>query len=234
MMMNINEKLYNEPAAKGMPYYRIDIAEKTAYILPYSAPKYNGMLKEHKVSLDTFYARDVMHTRIIVNSLAHNRLEVSTVSTGGPRLQFPTFIKEGLHGTGMYDHINNDETDDTDGNLRLANTTQNSYNKKLAKNNTSGYKGVTKSNSARGTWSVGIGCGGKHYSGLTYTNKIIAALAYNELAKVHHGEYAGLNHITAEMILGVYQDSTRRASLIKDLTKLDKRFGTGWSNILNA
>ena len=237
MMININGKLYNEPIAKGLPYYRVDNVEKVAYVLPYTATKYPD-LKEHKVSLNVFYARDVIHQKIIINSYAYNRLEMSTTSTGGKRLSFPTYLMEGFGGPGyMYDHRNNDETDDTTENLRPVTATQNSYNKKIAKNNTSGYKGIIRTKSKTGkpdTWTTVLYCGGRAYTGLTYKNKLIAALAYNELAKRYHGEYAGLNTITVEMICEVYQDSAKRASLIKDLAKLDKRFGTGWSNVLNA
>jgi hypothetical protein len=237
MMININGKLYNEPIAKGLPYYRVDNVEKVAYVLPYSATKYSN-LKEHKVSLNAFYARDVMHQKIIINSNAYNRLEMSTTSTGGKRLSFPTYIMEGFGGPGyMYDHRNNDETDDTTDNLRPVTATQNSYNKKIAKNNTSGYKGIMRTKSKVGkadTWTAILCCGGQHHTGLTYKNKLVAALAYNELAKTYHGEFAGLNKVTVEMIFEVYQDSTTRASLIKDLAKLDKRFGTGWSNVLIA
>ena len=233
-MITINGQHYHEPLDKGLPYYRIDPAKGVAAILPYGATNYSS-LKEHIVSLSTFYARDLARTRIIINSSTHNRLELSTSITNGRRIAFPTYIKEGLDGPGlMYDHINNNEADDTDTNLRPVNATQNSYNKKRAKNNTSGFKGVGKTNSARNTWSAICICEGKCHSGLTYANKEVAALAYNELARLYHGDHAGLNSVSVERLLELAQDSTVCKSLVKDLAKLDKRFGTGWSRVVSA
>lgn len=227
-MVTINGQQYNEPLGKGLPYYRIDAEKGIAAILPYGATKYSTF-KEHIMFLETFFFRQVALTPIIINSFKYNRLELSHTLTGGRRIPFPTYLKEGLDGPGnMYDHINNNETDDTDSNLRPVNPAQNSYNKKLAKNNTSGFKGVLKANSTRDTWRAALQCRGKVYSGLTYTNKIVAALSYDELAKIHHGEHAGLNNVTADMLQELFKDPTVRESLIKDLIKLDKRYGTDW------
>lgn len=233
-IVTINGQQYHEPLDKGLPYYRIDQAKGIAAILPYGATNYPS-LKEHIVSLSTFYTRDLASTRVIINSSTNNRLELSTSITNGRRISFPTYIKEGLDGPGlMYDHINNNEADDTDGNLRPVNATQNSYNKKLAKNNTAGFKGVKKTNSSRSTWGAILVCRGKHHSGLTYANKEVAALAYNELAKLYHGEHAGLNSVSVERLLELAQDSIAAKSLVEDLAKLDKRFGTGWSRVVSA
>ena len=227
-MVTINGQQYNEPLGKGLPYYRIDAEKGIAAILPFGATKYLTF-KEHIMSLGTFFSRQVALTPIIINSFKYNRLELSCTITHGRRIPVPTYLKEGLDGPGhMYDHINNNETDDTDNNLRPVNATQNSYNKKLAKNNTSGFKGVLKASSMRGTWRAALQCGGKVYSGLTYTNKIVAALSYNELAKIHHGEHAGLNPVTVDVLQELFKDPTVRESLIKDLTKLDKHYGTDW------
>lgn len=231
-MITINGQQYNEPLGKGLPYYRIDKEKGLAAVLPYGALKYIE-LKEHVLALSTFYSRAIAQTPIVINSSTHNRLELSTTITGGRRIPFPTYIKEGLNGPGyMYDHINNDETDDTDANLRPVNATQNSYNKKLAKNNTSGFKGVAKNKS--GNWGAGISYNYNYYCGGTFKTKIAAALSYNELAKKYHGEYASLNPVTLDMLYEVYRDPATRMLLIKDLAELDERHGTDWSRVLAA
>lgn len=233
-MITYNGQTYHEPLdiRKRLPYFRIDLEKGIAAILPYSALKYPDF-KEHKISLKTFLERQIALTPIIINSYASNSLEVSKTVTGGRRLMLPTYLTEGFNGPGeMYDHINHDRTDDTDSNLRIANRAQNSYNKQLAKNNTSGYKGVTKASSSYDTWAAGIWCDGKHYAGKTYHNKIVAGLAYNELAKEHHKEFAGLNLITADMLQELTKDPTVLKSLIKDLAKLDNCFGTNWSKAI--
>lgn len=227
-MITINNQQYNEPLGKGLPYYRLDSEKGIAAILPYSATKYVDF-KEHIMSLETFFSRNIALTPITINSYKYNRLELSQTITNGRRIPLPTYLKEGREGPGlMYDHINNNATDDTDDNLRPVNATQNSYNKKLAKNNTSGYKGVLKASSTRDTWSAVLQCGGKVYSGLTYANKIVAALAYNELAKIHHREYASPNPVTVNMLRELVKDPSIIKSLSKDLVKLDKRFNTDW------
>ena len=237
-MITINGQQYHKPLGEKMPFYRIDSEKGIAAILPYNAEKYPA-LQEHLISLPTFYSRDIAHIPVIINSSMYNRLELAKAITGGRRIMLPTFLKEGLDGPGyMYDHINNNETDDTDGNLRPVTKTQNSYNKKRAKNNTSGFKGVnllrSKTKPEVITWTVVCGYKGKTYSGLTYKNKYVAALAYNELAKATHGVYGGLNTVTVDMLQELAKDPTVYPSLVKDLAKLDKRFGTGWSNAISA
>lgn len=232
-MITINGQQYNEPLDKGLPYYRFDTEKGIAAILPYNATNYPDF-KEHTLSIKTFFIRNIALTPIIINSYRYDRLELSHTITNGRRVMLPTYLKEGLDGPGyMYDHINNNTTDDTDDNLRPVTATQNSYNKKLAKNNTSGYKGVLKARSSRDTWAAGIGCGGKYYSGLTYDNKIVAGLAYNELAKLYHGEYASLNVITVDMLNELAKDPAVLKSLLKDLAKLDNRYGTSWSQAIS-
>lgn len=231
-MITINGREYNEPLGKGLPYYRIDKEKGIAAVLPHTALKYIE-LKEHVITLSAFYSRAVAQTPITINTSKYNRLELSTTVTGGRRIPFPTYIKEGLNGPGyMYDHINNDEADDTDANLRPVSATQNSYNKKLAKNNTTGFKGVTKNGS--GNYKAGISYEYNYYSGGTYKTRIAAAISYNELARQYHGEFARPNEITIEKLYEVYRDPATRTFLIEDLAKLDKRYGTDWSRVLSA
>ena len=83
------------------------------------------------------------------------------------------------------DHINGDRSDNRLCNLREATYSQNAQNRKLANNNTSGYKGVSfKSNK----WVAGINLG-------AFNTKEEAALAYNEAATKLFGEYAKLNEV---------------------------------------
>ena len=237
-MITYNGKQYNEPLDKGCPYYRIDFEKGIAAILPSNAFKYSDF-KEHLISLETFLKRQVATTPITLNSYQHNRLEISRPyvekMTRGKKhhMSLATYLVEGFDGpSGMYDHINHDPSDETDSNLRIVTPAQNACNKKLAKNNTLGYKGINRTNSKKGTYSAVAGKGGRSYSGLTYTNAIVAALAYNELATLHHDVYSSPNVITIDMLQELAKDPTKRPSLIKDLAKLDKRFGTGWSQAI--
>ena len=92
------------------------------------------------------------------------------------------------------DHINGERTDNRWVNLRTCTTSQNQGNRKISKNNTSGYKGVSLNKRD----SVWIAC-------VEYKSKLIylggfnckheAALAYNKAAIKYFGEFAKLNII---------------------------------------
>jgi len=87
----------------------------------------------------------------------------------------------------MVDHINGDGTDNRISNLREATHSQNQHNRKKSKNNTSGYKGVSRNN--RG-WLAQIMLNGKTRCLGTYSTPEDAATAYNTAAKTMHGEFA--------------------------------------------
>jgi hypothetical protein len=89
------------------------------------------------------------------------------------------------------DHIDHDTLNNQVENLRLCTTAQNMCNQGKQKNNTSGFKGVTK---RKNRWEAGIRLGslGKTYIG-RYSTPEEAAHAYDEAAKKYHGEFAELN-----------------------------------------
>lgn len=105
-------------------------------------------------------------------------------------------------GKYVVDHINNDKSDNRFCNLRTATYAENGRNA-AKKNGTSLYKGVhyLKSRDIIGSrgkqkrcWRATIEAGGKWYTKWCFT-EYEAALAYNELAIQHHGEFAKLNVI---------------------------------------
>lgn len=102
------------------------------------------------------------------------------------RLLLP--VSEGL----VVDHINRNTLDNRKSNLRAATTSQNLFNKKLYKSNTSGYKGVYLDN---GKWKAVVRVNGRKVSGGTFSSKEEAARKYNEMAIKHHGAFASLNDI---------------------------------------
>jgi hypothetical protein len=92
------------------------------------------------------------------------------------------------------DHVNGDKLDNRRSNLRMCTLEQNSFNSKLQKNNTSGYKGVSW-DKQKNKWRAKITHQGKtRHIGL-YDNKHEAAIAYNEEAKELFGEFAWLNEV---------------------------------------
>ena len=90
------------------------------------------------------------------------------------------------------DHINGDGLDNRRTNLRLATTKQNVRNRRLSSNNTTGFKGVSVPTSGN-KYQAQIRVDGRLIFLGLFSNKIDAALAYNEAALKYHGKFARLN-----------------------------------------
>ena len=95
------------------------------------------------------------------------------------------------------DHINGNPLDNRKCNLRLCGTAQNSKNRKLQKNNTSGYKGL-EYRSYMNKYRARIFCNGKHIYLGWFKTKEEAAEAYNIAAVKYFGEFARLNIIKGD------------------------------------
>jgi hypothetical protein len=93
------------------------------------------------------------------------------------------------------DHIDGDRLDNRKENLRSVTQSENSQNSgKWGKNKTSKYKGVNF-HKRDGIWQAAITANGvrKHIG--QFQTEEAAALAYNEIAKMMHGEFAKLNKV---------------------------------------
>jgi hypothetical protein len=90
------------------------------------------------------------------------------------------------------DHINNNPLDNTKNNLRVCFGKDNKKNKRISKNNTSGFKGVNKFGNK---YICRIGIDGKRIFLGYFENKELAAKRYNIAAIKYHGEFAKLNKI---------------------------------------
>ena len=95
----------------------------------------------------------------------------------------------------IVDHINGNRLDNRKKNLRLVNHIQNARNRKVQKDNASGYKGVFRSGKK---YRARISVNNKLYNLGTYSTKEEAAKKYNEAALKYFGEYAKLNVIKGE------------------------------------
>jgi len=102
------------------------------------------------------------------------------------------FIMNNIDKKFEYDHINRNKWDNRKDNLRISNHALNKFNQEPSRNNTSGYKGVSKKGNK---WSARIKYDGKYrYVGF-FDDKVSAAIAYNEAAQKNIGEHAWLNPI---------------------------------------
>jgi len=92
----------------------------------------------------------------------------------------------------LCDHKDRNGLNNQKHNLREATNLQNIVNTKSRKNTSSKYKGVTWNKKSK-KWRANIEKGGvKKHLGL-FTNEEEAAKAYDEMAKIYHGEFACLN-----------------------------------------
>lgn len=90
------------------------------------------------------------------------------------------------------DHVDRNGLNNTRANLRLCSHGENTRNRRDGRGH-SRYKGVYVATHNPKKWQAGITSKGKRYYLGTYDDEISAARAYDAAAKLHHGEYAGLN-----------------------------------------
>ena len=102
------------------------------------------------------------------------------------------FGKIGVSTNNHIDHIDGNSLNNRRSNLRLITVSQNIANSGVRKNNSTGYKGVTKK---RNKYSVKIKVNRVVINGGVFDTKKDAAIKYNELAVKYFGHYAWLNKI---------------------------------------
>lgn len=90
------------------------------------------------------------------------------------------------------DHIDLNGLNNQKHNLRIANRSQNNANRKSTKNSSSKFLGVFF-NKKTGKWYASVRKDNKHNHLGYFFDEIEAAKAYNEAAKIFHGEFANLN-----------------------------------------
>ena len=95
------------------------------------------------------------------------------------------------------DHKDGNTSNNRIDNLRLATTKDNGANRKIGKNNTSGYKGVWLSvrRGRKDRWRAVIVVDNEHVQLGSFDTKEEAAKRYNEAAIHYFGEFAKLNEL---------------------------------------
>ena len=92
------------------------------------------------------------------------------------------------------DHINGNRLDNRRKNLRICDTSENTRNRGIDKNNTSGYRGVSWHKRIR-KWQSRITVYGKFIQGGYFSDIKEAAKKYNELSIKYHGEFGYQNKL---------------------------------------
>ena len=93
--------------------------------------------------------------------------------------------------TQQTDHINHNTLDNRKQNLRICSCMQNTWNRK-SNNGSSKYKGV-QWYEHNGKWGARCMAQGKRVFLGLFCSAIDAAMAYDNYARIHHGEFALLN-----------------------------------------
>lgn len=92
------------------------------------------------------------------------------------------------------DHIDRDRSNCRLENLRIASKSQNGQNSRSCRPNRTGYRGVTKI--GQNSYEARIRTpSGKRIRIGVFGTKEEAAVAYNQSAREHHGEFANLNQV---------------------------------------
>ena len=88
----------------------------------------------------------------------------------------------------LADHVNGIKLDNRRKNLRIANYSQNGMNKRMQKNNKSGYTGVSWDQTNR-KWTSRIKVNNKYLNLGYFINKTIAHQAYIKASKIYFKEF---------------------------------------------
>ena len=92
----------------------------------------------------------------------------------------------------LVDHIDGDKLNNRRENLRLCNSSENSFNRDLPAHNSSGYKGVSRNTYQDGPkpWQASITVNRKKIYLGSYATAADAARAYEQAARHHAGQFA--------------------------------------------
>lgn len=105
------------------------------------------------------------------------------------------FILDCNYSNCVVDHKNGNSLDNRKRNLRICTSAQNSRNRKLNCDNTSGFKGVVM-HKQKQKYMAQIGVDGKNIFLGYHETKEDAARKYNIAAKKYHGKFARINEIS--------------------------------------
>ncbi|GGR11575.1 hypothetical protein [Deinococcus ruber] len=137
---------------------------------------------------------DVLNARLwYLDTSGYPAITLKLDRGGRAKVRLHRFLEADDQGGRYQDHINGNRLDNQRRNLRPATKTQNSRNRRMHKNNTSGYKGVSKT--GHGTFRACINVGTQQIQLGTYQTAELAAAAYNGAARVLYASWARLNII---------------------------------------
>lgn len=154
---------------------------------------------ERKVIIDDADYDLVKHKkwRLLVQPHSYTEYAIANSNTVKPyyTIRMHVLIMGAKKGF-VVDHKDRNGLNNTRNNLRHCTQSQNTCNRMLQSNNTTGYNGVffVKSSNKNQYWAY-IWVNKKRIGGGMYGTAIEAAVKYNEMAIKYHGEFAKMNKI---------------------------------------
>lgn len=148
-----------------------------------------------KLSKGKYAIIDREHIHLVEGKL-WNEDDGYAVRSGGkgkPKIRMHRVLIGCLDKSLVVDHINHDGLDNRKNNLRSCTPSQNSKNRLPDKNGKSKYLGVAFKKKVTDRWIASIYINGKNKNLGTYDTQEEAAIAYDKMAKIVHGEFANLN-----------------------------------------
>jgi len=123
-----------------------------------------------------------------IDSQGHKQISIDNRRYMASHLAF-LYMRGELPPKGMFvDHRDTDPANDAWGNLRLATPWQNQCNRRRQRNNTTGFKGVSRRFVGKYVASISV-LGKQMYLG-TFKDPLLAFYAYRSAARRHHGQFA--------------------------------------------
>lgn len=114
-----------------------------------------------------------------------------TLGRGGRSIALHRFVMDAKPGE-FVDHIDHDGLNCTRANLRICTRTQNARNRKIRIDSRTGYKGVSFSKNS-GKWKASISNNNKRLYLGSFSDPLLAARAYDDMARKLFGNFAMTN-----------------------------------------
>lgn len=153
---------------------------------------------------------------------------------GRSRIEFMHHAVLGVPSSVQVDHVNGNGLDNRRENLRIASHAQNQANRRLGKNNTSGFKGVYW-HRGHGRWRAAIKVSGRKIVLGHFITPEAAARAYDKAALEHFGAYARINFPEMTPEQRHWFEEGRREGIEEAAKYVQKHeTGGGWHNVLAA
>lgn len=157
---------------------------------------------------ECWYAQKDKRTHYAVRNSPRRRTQKTSV-----KIRLHRVVAERIGSVdGMFvDHVDGNGLNNVRSNIRIVTRCQNGWNRRKSENSASRFKGVFADRRS-GKWRSEIMVLGIRINLGYFSVESIAAMAYDEAARKHHGEFARLNFGPVSRILGAAARMSRESA----------------------